>query len=278
MSLQQITESQANPEIPINRNFETLEHQGVYGQRQSAHSGLTWGYYGGRWGGFSVSDGTLSLTNAASNYVVVENATGTISVSTASTNWDDTADYSRVYLITTAGSVVTAVQDHRAGPSGVHYGGSTGGGAVSSVNGQTGAVSLDSYDIEHADPEAAFGSPATVGNALDELADLKIDSWDGMIEEPENKTYTLVLKASFPGVILETTTDATSGTGTATFEINGTPLGGTANSVSTSEQSQTHGSANSFVSGDTITLEMSAIGSPSLTDMSFSVRYRRALA
>ena len=82
MSLAQIsTPPQATAEVVVNRNFETMEHAAVYGQRQSAHSGLTWGYYGGRWGGFSVSDGTLTLSNAT-NYVVVQRSDGAISTST----------------------------------------------------------------------------------------------------------------------------------------------------------------------------------------------------
>lgn len=131
MTLAQVTTPpQSLAEVVVNRNFETLEHQSVYGQRQSAHSGLTWAYYGGRWGGTSVSDGTLSLTNAATNYVVVNRSTAAISVSTATTNWNDTTNYARVYQITTAGSVVTAVQDHRAGPNGVHGGGAGSAGTA----------------------------------------------------------------------------------------------------------------------------------------------------
>jgi hypothetical protein len=37
----------------------------VYGKRQPVTTGLTWGYYGGRWGGFSVADGTLTLDPVA---------------------------------------------------------------------------------------------------------------------------------------------------------------------------------------------------------------------
>jgi hypothetical protein len=118
--MQTLSASQVSPETPLNENFETLEHQAVYGKRQPATTGLTWGYYGGRWGGVSVADGTLTLTNAASNYLVVLRSTGAISTSTATTNWNNTAEYARVYKITTAGSVVTAVEDHRAGPFGVH--------------------------------------------------------------------------------------------------------------------------------------------------------------
>lgn len=118
---------QANAEVVINENFVTLQHQQVYGIRQPVTTGLTWGYYGGRWGGFSVTDGTLTLTNTATNYIVVEIATGAITVSTSSTNWNNSTDYARVYQLTTAGGVVTAVQDHRAGPGGI-FGGAGGGG------------------------------------------------------------------------------------------------------------------------------------------------------
>ena len=120
MSMQQLASNQVSAEIPINRNFQTLEHQSVYGQRQSVHSGLVWGYYGGRWSGYSVADGTLTLTNAADNYVVVLRSTGAVSVSTATTDWNNTTLYARAYKLTTAGSVVTASEDHRAGLYGAH--------------------------------------------------------------------------------------------------------------------------------------------------------------
>jgi hypothetical protein len=67
-----------------------------------------------------------------------------------------------------------------------------------------------------------------------------------------NETIIICQKVPFDGDITEITTIATSGTCTATFYINGVALGGSANSVSSSEQSQTHSSANSFVAGDTI--------------------------
>lgn len=130
MSMQQWAESQANPEVVVNRNFQTLDHQAVYGQRQSAHSSLTYGYYGGRWGGNAVSDGTLSLTGSSTNYVVVARATGVISTSTSSTNWDNTTDYARVYKLTTGASAVSATEDHRAGPYGVHGQSSPTGGTA----------------------------------------------------------------------------------------------------------------------------------------------------
>lgn len=120
--MQTLSSSQASPEIPINENFEVLDHAAVYGKAHNTTTGLTWGYWGGRWGGFVVAAGTLTLTNAADNYIVVAKATGVITVSTSTTNWSNTTDYSRAYKLTTAGGVVTTVEDHRAGPGGVHGG------------------------------------------------------------------------------------------------------------------------------------------------------------
>lgn len=132
MTMQQLSSSQVSPEVPINENFETLDHQSVYGKRHPATSGLTWGYWGGRWGGFSVADGTLALTASSTNYLVVLRSTGAISASTSITNWNNTSDYARVYQLTTSASAVTATQDGRAGPGGVH--GSDMGASVKSLS------------------------------------------------------------------------------------------------------------------------------------------------
>lgn len=134
MTMQQVAEGQANPEIIINRNAQTLEHQSVYGQRQSAHSGLTWGYYGGRWGGNAVGDATVTLSASSTNYIVVLRTTGVLSSSTTSTNWDDEANYARVYKITTGASSVSSVEDHRAGPFGVHGQSSPTGGTADAAD------------------------------------------------------------------------------------------------------------------------------------------------
>jgi len=121
MNFQELTGSEASPQVPINENFESIDYSSVYGKRQPAPtSGLSWGYYGGRWSGFSVTAGTLTLTDASTNYVVVQRSDGAISTSTSATNWNATTTYARVYLLTTAGGVVTAEQDHRAGLYGVH--------------------------------------------------------------------------------------------------------------------------------------------------------------
>ena len=118
--MQTITSAQASPEVPINENFEVLSWAECYGKNPVTSSGLTWGYNGGRWGGFAISTATLTLANTADNYIVVARATGVTSVATATTNWADRTNYARVYKVTVAGGVVTVTEDHRGGPGGVH--------------------------------------------------------------------------------------------------------------------------------------------------------------
>ena len=78
------------------------------------------------------------------------------------------------------------------------------------------------------------------------------------------------------GTITEVTTICTAGTATATFKINNSALGGTANSVSSSEQSQAHASSNTFVAGDDIQVTFSSV-SADLEEVSFMIKYTRTL-
>jgi fructose-specific component phosphotransferase system IIB-like protein len=96
------------------------------------------------------------------------------------------------------------------------------------------------------------------------------------IETPDNKDYTLLIKAPFGGTITEVTTRSASGTCTATVKINTTALGGTANSVSSTEQSQSHASANVFVAGDDIVVTVSS--NSTCADMRITIQYTRTLA
>jgi hypothetical protein len=131
----------ANPEVPVNENFATLAHAATYGKNPATSTGLTWGYFGGRWGGTVVADGTLTLANNSNNYIVVEIATSTISVSSSDTNWNNTDEYARVYLVATASGAVTGTpQDHRAGAYGISGGGGSGGSSSETVKLVTGTT------------------------------------------------------------------------------------------------------------------------------------------
>lgn len=196
----QTVNASASPEVQTNENFETIDYSSVYGKRQPVTTALTWGYYGGRWGGFSVAAGTLTLTNAATNYIVVQRSDGAISVSTSSTNWDNTQAYARVYKLTTAGSVVTATEDHRAGPGGIfgsssttasgpssatdnaiaRYDGTTGKllqnsvVTISDTGAIAGAISLSISQGTITDPANAFSVASTWNDAADTFVGIDV--------------------------------------------------------------------------------------------------------
>lgn len=100
--------------------------------------------------------------------------------------------------------------------------------------------------------------------------------FSGMLLEPDDQDYKIVVKASIGGTITETTTICASGTCTATFKINTTALGGTANSVSSSEQSQAHASANVFSAGDDIVITISS--NSSCIDKSWTIKFTETLS
>jgi hypothetical protein len=81
---------------------------------------------------------------------------------------------------------------------------------------------------------------------------------------------TVILKSKRARVITEIVTQSISGTCTLTGDIDGTPLGGTANSVSTTEQERTHSSANSLAVGQNLVLTPSSVSS--CRNMKVSVR------
>lgn len=120
MNQQSWVTGMASPEVIVNENFANLAHQVVYAQDPNTTTGLTWGYIGGTWYGFTVANGTLTLTASATNYVVVKRADGTVSSSTATTNWNDSTNYARAWSIVAGTSGITGTPaDYRVSPGGV---------------------------------------------------------------------------------------------------------------------------------------------------------------
>lgn len=110
----------------------------------------------------------------------------------------------------------------------------------------------------------------------DNIDELSIEFLSGLIESPSDQQYRLVINLPFAGTITETTTRSTAGTCTATFSISGVNLGGTANSVSTAENSQAHASANTFAAGEDIELTVSA--NSSCANLSFTIKFTKTLS
>lgn len=126
--IDQLDLSQSNITTRINETQDALSPAIIYGRRASTSTGLTWGYYGGRWGGNSIVNGTSTLGASTTSYIVVLKSTGAVSASTATTNWDNTADYARAYKVVTGASTVTSYEDHRSGANGTVGAGGGGGG------------------------------------------------------------------------------------------------------------------------------------------------------
>lgn len=101
-----------------------------------------------------------------------------------------------------------------------------------------------------------------------------VDGLAGLISAPDNIDYRIYLNAPFAMTINSTTTRSTAGTCTATFKINTTALGGSANSVSTSEQTVNRTTSNSVVAGDDIVITISS--NAACEFMSFMIAYTRS--
>ena len=72
-TLTQITSTQGAKEATANDNFSALSPGAMYGRRPAAHTGLTWGYYGGViWANGAwrtVANGTIACTASSTNYI-----------------------------------------------------------------------------------------------------------------------------------------------------------------------------------------------------------------
>lgn len=98
---------------------------------------------------------------------------------------------------------------------------------------------------------------------LDSEKAARSQTWEQafFIQYPENGDLRLVLNAQVARTITSVTTRCTTGTATLTVKINTTALGGSTNSVSTTEQTRTHSSANAVAVGDDIVFTFSSVSS-----------------
>lgn len=96
----------------VNDNSDALAQAGLFGKKNPATTGLTWGYFGGQFAGTTIADGTVALTASATNYIVALISSGAVSVSTGTTNWTN-ALYLQIAQVVTGASTITSWQDWR---------------------------------------------------------------------------------------------------------------------------------------------------------------------
>lgn len=134
----------------------------------------------------------------------------------------------------------------------------------------------DSDAVNKGQMDAAIQVVSDALGSLDYAAKAQTDFISGIIAVPTNSDYRLVVKLPYALTVTSTTTICVSGTCTATFKINTTALGGTANSVSTSEQEQTHSTSNAAAIGDDMVMTVSS--NSSCQNLSFTIKFTRTLA
>jgi hypothetical protein len=111
-----------NWQIRVTENFSAVSPAALFSKKHSTTTGLTLGYYGGILDGVSYADGTHVLTASTTRYVVAARATGVVSSSTGTTNWNDQTAYLRMGVAVVGASTITTWTDWRQS-----YGGSGGG-------------------------------------------------------------------------------------------------------------------------------------------------------
>lgn len=116
---------------------------------------------------------------------------------------------------------------------------------------------------------AELGATTEILNSVD----VSLDFISGHIETVQDKTYYLLINAPYAGTITSVTTRSDSGTATGTVQINGTPLGGSANAISSTEVTEPHSTSNTFSAGDDITLVISS--NLSALEVRFTIRFVR---
>lgn len=116
--LDTIVQGSGSQDQQANALYDAASTATLYARRASTSSGTTWGYYGGNvtksdGTQTTIANGTLSLTVSSTNYIVAQKSDGAVSASTSSTNWNNTADYWRLYSVVVGTATVTSYTDER---------------------------------------------------------------------------------------------------------------------------------------------------------------------
>lgn len=130
-------------------------------------------------------------------------------------------------------------------------------------------------DFAHTHPISEVTALQTQLDAIN--ASIVATRKDGLIfshAKPDNLTYKALINSPIAFTINKTTTVSRSGSCTATWKIDGTPLGGAADTVTSTETSTTRSSANSVAIGQDVEVTISA--NATCIDMEAMIEITRA--
>lgn len=195
--LDTISASQAAKETTANQNFDALSPSSLFGRHATETSGLTWGYYGGKFRRengtiASIANGTITLTNNATNYLYANGDGVVTKVTSAPSGWpgplvfgSPAEDGIALYQITTSGGLVTNYTDYRT----TDYGRSgSGSGSVSdgdkgdiTVTGSGGTWTIDNDVVTYAKMQNVSATSRILGRKT------------GGAGDPEEMTFSEVL-------------------------------------------------------------------------------------
>lgn len=266
--LDYIAVNQAQKETSANALFDACSPAMLYGRRASTSGGLVWGYYGGTalLAGVptQIANGTISLTASATNYLEADSATGAVTKSTSGF----TVGRIPLYQIMAGASTVSSYTDMRAGVLSAadpavaataavaaheakadphsQYLTQTEGDAryatlgasapVSSVNGKTGAVTLNAADVgadaagaassavsahvAASDPHGQYALESTIGQA-NGIASLGSDGKVPAAQLPASSSSGTVTSVALttPGVLFDVAGSPVTGAGTLAMSL-----------------------------------------------------------
>lgn len=139
------------------------------------------------------------------------------------------------------------------------------------------ATKIANGSVSNAEFQYLDGVTSAIQTQLNgKAATSQVDVWSMNVATVANQDYIFHINLPFACTINEVTTKSASGTCTAQGKINTTALGGAANSVTTTESTQTHTTANTMVVGDDFTITVTS--NSACTGMIVSVKYTRTLA
>jgi hypothetical protein len=111
--LPQMAAAADDREIVFNGVIDPHSPASLYGRNYLLSTGLAFYYFGGRFESASIANGFVTATASNDNYVVAARSNGAVSISTATTNWNDATNYARLYKLVAGGSTITSYEDHR---------------------------------------------------------------------------------------------------------------------------------------------------------------------